>query len=74
MTKEQAKAIFFRFLRGTVAGAVSSMVTIMGSGVKAGGIATLADLQTWMYSLMFAGLVGGISGLILGIDKWARME
>lgn len=58
-----------RFGRAFVAGAVSTMVAVPVIG------ATTADwrsLAAWCSLLAFAGIVGGISGVIQGVDKYIR--
>lgn len=73
MTKEKAKSLAFRFIRGGIGGAAGAMVTILGAGVNTGGIKTLADLELWYVSLIFAGITGFVSGIIIAIDKWYRL-
>lgn len=73
MTKEKAKSLAFRFIRGGIGGAAGAMVAIMGAGINAGGIKTMADLELWYVSLVFAGLTGFVSGIIVAVDKWYRM-
>jgi ABC-type uncharacterized transport system permease subunit len=60
-----------RVLRRTVisflAGAFSSMATITvfaGQGLE--------DVKAWLFALAVSGLVGGITGLIMGLDKLFR--
>ncbi len=63
-----AKGVFYRFLRGFVAGAVASMasmVPFMGNG-------DWKALYTWLSLLCFAGVAGGITGGILALDKYIR--
>lgn len=74
MNREKIKSLCFRFLRGGTAGAVSVMVTVVGAGVNEDGIKSLADLQLWAVSLTLAGISGFVSGLILTIDKYFRLE
>ena len=74
MTKEKAKSLAFRFLRGGISGAVASMATILGAGTYSNGISSLADLELWYVSLVFAGLVGFTSGVILTADKYFRLQ
>jgi hypothetical protein len=74
MAKEKIYSLLWRFARGGVAGAVSAMVAILGSGIYANGLVTLADLQAWYVSLIFAGIVGFTSGILLTADKYFRME
>ena len=57
----------FRFVRGFIAGAVSSMVMVNSAGVN-----TFADLQVFMGALLVSLLVGGIAGALLAVDKLVR--
>lgn len=74
MTNEQTKSLLMRFLRGGIAGATSVMVTLLGASANTNGIKSLADLELWLVGLLMAGIVGFISGFIMAIDKWARMN
>lgn len=58
-----------RFLRGGIAGAVSSMLLIMGSNISSWG-----ELSVWLNALAIAGVSGFITGFLLAVDKWARTE
>ena len=70
---ETLKRVALRGLRGFVAGAVASMSTLLVS-IGNDNISNLKDLQVWLGVLSISGIVGGISGLILSIDKWFRSE
>jgi hypothetical protein len=61
------KSILFRFLRGFAAGALAAMAPIVITNVN-----SWANVGVWMNSLALAGVVGGVAGLILAIDKWVR--
>jgi len=63
------KSLLYRFIRGAVAGAVSAGITITVAGVN-----TFADLKSFLGTLTVALIVGAISGLLLAIDKFCRME
>lgn len=63
----KAKSVFYRFLRGAVAGAVASMVVVNVSGVN-----TFNDLGVFLTSLTLAGIVGGVTGGLLALDKYFR--
>lgn len=65
MTK-LVKSIILRFVRAFVAGAVAIMITI----VPISG--TWNELGTWLSTLALAGIVGGISGVLMAIDKYLR--
>ena len=73
MTKEKAKSLAFRFLRGGIGGAASVVVTMVGAGINANGIASLKDLQLWMATIFFASIAGFITGVFMAVDKWYRM-
>lgn len=63
----KSKVVFLRFLRGAVAGAVSTMVVINFNGGQ-----SFADLQSFISSLAIAGVVGGITGGLMALDKYFR--
>jgi len=56
-----------RFLRGFIAGFVATALTVI-----APNITTIPQLGNWLYALLVAGIVGGITGGLLAIDKWFR--
>ena len=64
---EQVKSVLFRFLRGAVAGGVSSMVVTIPANVS-----SLDELVVWLHILLIAGLFGSISGGLLALDKLYR--
>ena len=59
--------VFFRFLRGFLAGGVSSVLVVINSGAT---ISNLADLKQFGVSLGIAFL----SGVLLAVDKFLRWE
>ena len=61
------KALFFRFLRGFIAGAVGSMIMI-----NVGGANTFADIQIFLTALLYAAITGGITGGLMTLDKYIR--
>lgn len=63
------KSILWRFVRAFIAGAVSTMVILMPFSAN-----SWTEMQTWLMALALAGSVGGISGLIQGIDKYFRYK
>lgn len=63
------KSVVLRFIRGFVAGAVSVMVT---SVAFTSAVNDWHSLSAWMGTLALAGVVGGISGGLLAIDKLTR--
>lgn len=72
--KETLKRVAKRGLRGFVAGAVASMVVVMGTMANENGIKTLADIQLLGASLCISAIVGGLNGGLLAIDKYLRSE
>lgn len=64
---EQIKRVLLRFLRGTVAGAVATMIPLLPQA-----IGDVKDIQNWLMSLGLAAFIGSITGLILAIDKALR--
>lgn len=62
------KAALIRAAKAFVAGAVSTMVAIPTIGIS-GDWSSLVD---WCVLLGFAGIVGGISGVLQGVDKYIR--
>jgi len=61
------KSLGYRWLRGFVGGAASTMIA-----VNAVGVSTFEDLTRFLSALAIAGLVGGITGSILAVDKFFR--
>lgn len=66
-TYTKIKIVFFRFLRGAVAGAVSTMILIQFNGGN-----SFADVQVFLANLAVAGIVGAITGGLLALDKYFR--
>jgi small-conductance mechanosensitive channel len=66
---ETIKSILLRFARGFISGAVASMAVVVP--VSTGD---WSSLLTYLNMLGLAISFGGITGLILAIDKWIRME
>lgn len=67
--KEELKVLALRFVRGFVASFIGACVLIVPNNID-----TLTDLQGWLTSMAFAGLVAGISGGILALDKAIRYK
>ena len=63
------KVLIIRFIRGFIAGAVGSMITV---GVFAG--TNLTDFQQWISLLIIAAVAGGITGGLLALDKAIRFN
>jgi hypothetical protein len=63
------KSVLCRFLRGGIAGATGLMAVLIFSGSY-----NLLEIKEWLLALGMAGIVGFVSGFILAVDKWARIE
>lgn len=63
------RAILIRLLKGTLAGAVSTMamVTITQPVVW-------TDILLTLKALALAGCIGGITGLLMALQKWASWK
>lgn len=61
------KSVLLRFIRAFVAGAVSVMITVVPMSSLGWN-----NLKTWLSALILAGIVGGISGVIMAADKYLR--
>lgn len=68
-SKETLSIIAKRFIRGFVASFVS-----VASTVAIGNPATFTDLYTALNVLVLAGIVAGITGGFLALDKYFRLE
>ncbi len=71
---ETAKRVFKRFFRGAVAGSVSAMATLIPLAIKEDGVYSMTDVKTMSILLGFSGIVGFVTGGILSLDKYLRME
>lgn len=67
MDTTKIKIVFLRFLRGVISGAVSTMVVIQFAGGN-----SFADVQAFLSSLAVAGVIGGVTGGLLALDKYFR--
>lgn len=63
------KRLIKRFARAFLAGSISAMLAIAPLSPEN---YNWHDLSTWLYSLFFAFIVGGISGLIMSADLYLR--
>lgn len=63
------KAILMRLLKGFIGGAFGSMATVIITTS-----ADLSQLKTQLVLLAFAGISGGITGLIMAGQKWASWK
>lgn len=63
------KSLLLRFIRGTVAGAIATMVPLLPSVT-----ADIGSIKTWLTSLALSGFIGAITGLILTADKAVRSK
>lgn len=62
---QKVKSIIMRFIKGFVSGGLGNIVVLAsfaGSSWK--------DLGTWLSAIGFSFIVGGISGVLLGAEKW----
>lgn len=67
MSKTQS--VLKRFLKGFISGAITAMALIAISVPQ-----DFKQLKLILMSLVFAGIAGGINGLILAIQKWATWK
>ena len=65
----KTKAVLKRFAKGFISGAVTTMAL-----VPVISPASFKDIQIWLVALALAGMVGGVNGLILAIQKWASWK
>lgn len=63
------KSLALRFLRGFIAGAVATMATMTPTIVN-----NWRDIFVWLSALAVAGIVGGITGGLLALDKYLRAK
>jgi hypothetical protein len=63
------KSVILRFVRGCVAGAVSTMLTITLSAPS-----TWREMYAILSSLALAGTIGAITGGLMALDKYLRSE
>jgi hypothetical protein len=63
------KAILIRLLKGFIGGAFGTMATVAITTS-----ANLGELKVQLAILAFAGISGGITGLILAGQKWASWK
>jgi len=72
MVKKQsynlAKGLALRALRAFVAGFVASAVSMPLTGIT-----SWSDLNTSLINLSLAGIIGGISALLMAMDKYFRV-
>ena len=66
------KGVAMRFLRGALSGALSTMVVVVGTVSYSVGVTTFLDVKNLLVALTVAGMIGAISGGILGFDKYYR--
>ena len=67
MTEKQ-KSILLRFVRAFLAGAVSTMIVIVPMA------GSWTELGQWLSALSLAGIIGGISGVLMATDKALRSK
>jgi hypothetical protein len=73
-TKKTIKIIGARFIRGAVAGAVAFMVLVMGLLIKEDHMYTLMDVYNSLGILAGSGIMGALSGGLLALDKYFRLD
>lgn len=66
---QKIKSIIMRFVKGFVAGGLSSIATLATFNGS-----TWQDVANWLGIIMFSFVVGGISGVLLGAEKWLTWE
>ena len=59
------KVVLRRFIKGALGGAIASITAL-----SLNAPATWADLSTALIALVFAGVVGFITGGLLAVEKW----
>jgi len=69
MTKQSVSIVLEKFIKGFVAGAVSSMVVFYSTG----SVSSCSDFGEWIGALSFAGAIGGIGGGLLALDKFFNL-
>jgi len=65
----KTKATLKRFLKGLISGAVSSMLLVIIPNASSWG-----DVSTWLTALAISGVIGGLTGFFLSIQKWASWK
>lgn len=58
-----------RFVKGFVSGGLSSVATLAAFNGN-----NWADVANWIGIILFSFVVGGISGVLLGAEKWITWE
>lgn len=69
---EKFKVIGTRFLKAFLAGAFSSTALVAVALIK--GVTTWAELGTNLNALAIVGIGGGLVGVLMAGDKWARWQ
>jgi len=63
------KSIINRFIKGAIAGAVSSMILVTTQIPQ-----TWTDIHSTLNALAIAGVSGAVTGLLLALQKWVSWE
>lgn len=63
---KKSQIVIKRFIKGGLSGAVGAMLPMLVTVPKS----TLSDVKTWIAALAVSAVVGGITGLILALDKY----
>lgn len=61
----KVKSVFFRFLKAFFSSAFATMAVVLpfsGNSWK--------DTTVWFGTLLMAGIIGGITGVVQGYEKW----
>lgn len=66
---DKTKAVLKRFAKGLISGAVTTMAV-----VPVISPADFKQIKIWLITLVLAGIVGGVNGLILAVQKWASWK
>lgn len=69
MTKETILIVLKRFIKGLLAGAVSSMLAFYATG----SISGWSEFNEWVMALTFAGTIGAIGGGLLALEKFFNL-
>lgn len=63
------KIVALRFIRAFVSGAVSTMVAVLPLSAT-----SWTEVGTWLNALALSGIIGGVTGVIMALDKLYRTK
>lgn len=66
---QKTKRVLMRFLKGFASGAIASMLAVVIISPASWG-----EVWLWLNGLAISGFIGGVSGLLLALQKWASWE